>query len=253
MSLTQNVDLSGKVALVTGASRGIGRGIALKLAQSGADLIINYLEREDAAREVADWIRGLGRRCFVCKADVCSEQHVDRLFEEASREFDRLDIVVNNVGPFMVRPVLEMTTEEWELMIRGNLTSAFHVAKRAVKAIDRRENGGSIVLIGAPNAEGLGSQSEACAYSIAKSGVVVLAQTLARDVGARGIRVNVVNPGFIENDSMTPNMRRWMPREVPLGHVGTPANVADAVEYLVSERGAYVNGAVLNVHGGLWV
>lgn len=253
MSMIPSDELSGKVALITGGARGIGRGIALKLAQSGAGVVVNYLEREDAAHEVADWVKGLERRALLVKADVCDEAQVHAMFETIVSEFGRLDILVNNVGPFLVRRVLKMSLAEWRLMMDANLTSAFLVAREAAALIDRGERGGSMVFIGAPNAERVGSQSESCAYSIAKTGVVILAQTLARDLGPQGIRVNVVNPGFIENDSMTPRMREWMPHEVPLRRIGTPAHIADAVHYLVSDPGAYVNGAVLNVHGGLWV
>jgi 3-oxoacyl-[acyl-carrier protein] reductase len=251
--MIEAVNLSGKIALVTGGARGIGRGIVLKLAQAGADVVINYLEREDSAHEVAEWVRGMGRRALLVKADVCDEHGVRSLNESIAQEFGRLDMVVNNVGPFLVRRVLQMTLDEWRLMIEANLTSAFLVAREMLPLIERGESGGAIVFVGAPNAERIGSQSEACAYSIAKTGVVILAQTLARDLGGKGIRVNVVNPGFIENDAMTPRMREWMPNEVPVGRIGTPANVADAVLFLVSDHAAYVSGAVLNVHGGLWV
>lgn len=248
-----NHELNGKVALVTGGGRGIGRGIALKLAQAGADVVINYLEREDAAHEVVEWIRGMGRKALAIRADVSTEVGADVLFAEMAVEFSRLDILVNNAGPFVVRPVLETSETEWNLMLRGNLLSAFWVTQRAVRLMDRTENGGSIVFIGAPNAERIGSQHVACAYSIAKTGVVILAQTLARELGPKHIRVNVVNPGFIENDSMTPRMRQWMPAEVPLGEIGTPSDVASAVLFLCSEDASYVSGTVLNVHGGLWV
>ena len=246
-------ELNGKVALVTGAGRGIGRAIALKLAQAGADVVVNYLEREDSAHEVVEWIRGLGRRAVAIRADVATEEGVDALFTEMGAHFTRLDIVVNNAGPFKVKRALETTTEDWDLMLRGNLLSAFWVTQRAIPWMDRSENGGSVVFIGAPNAERVGSQHVSCAYSIAKTGVVILAQTLARDLGPKHIRVNVVNPGFIENDSMTPRMRQWMPSEVPLGEIGSPGMIADAVLYLTSAQAAYVNGAILNVHGGLWI
>jgi len=251
--MSSPTELSGKVALITGGARGIGRGVALKLAQAGADLVINYLEREDAAHEVADWIKGMGRRVLLAKADVCDPAQVTDMFRNINAEFGHLDILVNNVGPFLVRKVLKMSFEEWNLMIAANLTSAFLVAREAADLFGRAEAGGSMVFIGAPNAERVGSQSESCAYSIAKTGVVILALTLARDLGGKGIRVNVVNPGYIENDSMTPRMREWMPHEVPLGHVGTPANIGDAVLYLVSDSASYVSGAVFNIHGGLWV
>jgi len=251
--MIEAIDLSGKIALVTGGARGIGRGIVLKLAQAGADVAINYLEREDAAHEVADWVRGMGRRALLLKNDVCDERDVHSMGEAIVAEFGRLDVAVNNVGPFLARRVLKMAVEDWRLMIEANLTSAFLVAREVVPLMERGESGGAIIFVGAPNAERIGSQSEASAYSIAKTGVVILAQTLARDLGGKGIRVNIVNPGFIENDAMTPRMREWMPHEVPLGRIGTPANVADAVLFLASDHAAYVSGAVLNVHGGLWV
>ena len=251
MSISE--ELSGQVALVTGGARGIGRGIALKLAQAGADVAINYLEREDSANEVAEWVRGMGRQAMTIKADVCNEAQVKQMCQEIHTQFGKLNILVNNVGPFMIRRTLATTTDEWRLLLEGNLTSAFVVTRECVSLMERSEAGGSIIFIGAPNAEHVGSQSESCAYSIAKTGVVILAQTLARDLGGKGIRVNVVNPGFIENDSMTRRMREWMPSEVPLGRVGNPAHIGEAVLYLVSDRGQYVNGAVLNVHGGLWV
>jgi 3-oxoacyl-[acyl-carrier protein] reductase len=246
-------ELQGQVALITGGARGIGRGIALKLAQAGADVVINYLDREDAAHEVAEWVRGLGRRALLCKANVSDESEVERLFQAITAEFGRLDILVNNVGPFIVRRLLKTSAEEWRYMIDGNLTSAFFVARAAAALIDRGERGGSMTFIGAPNAERVGSQSESPAYSVAKTGLVVLALTLARDLGPKGIRVNVVNPGYIENDAMTPRKREWMTAEVPLGAVGTPAQVGEAVAFLASPRASYVNGTVLNVHGGLWV
>jgi 3-oxoacyl-[acyl-carrier protein] reductase len=251
--MTSSDELGGKVALVTGGARGIGRGCALKLAQAGADVVINYLEREDAAHEVAEWVKGVGRRALLIKADVCDENQVAEMFNRIRDEFGRLDVLVNNVGPFVARRLLKMSFGEWRLMLDANLNSAFLAARETARLMEQGEGGGSMIFIGAPNAERVGSQSESCAYSIAKTGVVILALTLARDLAGKGIRVNVVNPGYIENDAMTPRMRNWMPHEVPLGRVGTPANVGDAVLFLASERAAYVNGAVLNVHGGLWV
>jgi 3-oxoacyl-[acyl-carrier protein] reductase len=248
-----NSELQGKVALITGASRGIGRAIALKFAQAGADIIVNYLEREDAATEVVEWITGMGRKAVAIRADVSSELGVEMLFSQIPPEFSRLDILVNNAGPFKVKPALETSTEDWDLMLRGNLLSAFWVTQRAVPKILVSENGGSIIFIGAPNAERVGSQNVSCAYSIAKTGAVILAQTLARDLGPKKIRVNVINPGFIENDSMTTRMKQWMPSEVPLGEVGQPGDVANAALYFASDNSSYVSGSVLNVHGGLWI
>ncbi len=246
-------EFAGKVALVTGGARGIGRGIALKLAQAGCDIAINYLEREDAAHEVGKWIEGLGRKVLLHRGDVTNERIVENLFGEIQATFGRLDVFVNNVGPFMIRRLLQTSAEEWKLMLDGNLTSAFYCAKHASLLMQKHEHGGSMIFIGSPNAERVGSQSESPAYSIAKTAMVVMALTLARDLASKDIRVNVVNPGFIENDSMTPRHREWMPTEVPLGRIGTPAEIGDAVLYLVSDQARYVTGTVLNVHGGLWV
>ena len=245
-------ELAGKVAFITGGSRGIGRGIALKLAEAGADVLINYLEREDSAWEVVEWIRGMGRKAHAIRADVAQESEVERMIDEAQAKFKRLDIFVNNVGPFKMKRVADMIPGDWELMMDGNLNSAFYCVRHVVP-IMRAQKEGVIVFIGAPNAERVGSAFETCAYSIAKTGVVILAQTLAREEAGSGIRANVVNPGFIENDAMTPTKRAWMPQEVPLGHVGSPADIGDAVLFLASPRANYTNGAVINVHGGLWI
>src|SRR5512142_1932129 len=141
--MTTANELEGRVALITGGSRGIGRGIALKLAEAGADVVINYLEREDAAHEVAQWVRGMGRQAITVKADVCDDEQVKRMCREIMTEFGKLHIVVNNVGPFMVRRTLKMTTTEWRLMMDGNLTSAFIVTRETLELIERTENGGS--------------------------------------------------------------------------------------------------------------
>ncbi|MFH1011080.1 MAG: SDR family oxidoreductase [bacterium] len=245
-------ELAGKVALVTGGSRGIGRGIALKLAQAGANVLITYLEREDSAWEVVKWIEGMGRKAHAIRADVAREPEVERMIAEVQSKFERLDILVNNVGPFKMKRIADMLPEEWRLMIDGNLNSAYYCVRHVVP-IMRAQKEGLIIFIGAPNAERVGSAFETCAYSIAKTGVVILAQTLAREEAANGIRANVVNPGFIENDAMTASKRAWMPREVPLNRVGSPADIGEAVLFLASPSASYVNGAVLNVHGGLWI
>ncbi len=245
-------ELTGKVALITGGARGIGRGIALKLAQAGADIVINYLEREDSAWEVVNWIRGMGRQAHAIRADVAQESEVERMISSTRKKFNRIDIFVNNVGPFIMKRVADMSTVDWNLMMDGNLTSAFYGVRHVVPTM-RDQKKGHIIFIGAPNAERIGSAFETCAYSIAKTGLVILAQTLAREEAAYGIRANVVNPGFIENDAMTPSKREWMPQEVPVDRVGSPADIGDAVLFLASPRADYINGAVINVHGGLWV
>ena len=244
--------LDGKIAIITGGSRGIGEALVRKFVEQGAKVAFTYVSASSQAR-AEKLAAELGHTAKAYQSDAGDFAQAEALITQVLADFGKLDIVVNNAGPFKVKRALETTTEEWDLMLRGNLLSAFWVTQRAIPWMDRSENGGSVVFIGAPNAERVGSQHVSCAYSIAKTGVVILAQTLARDLGPKHIRVNVVNPGFIENDSMTPRMRQWMPSEVPLGEIGSPGMIADALLYLTSAQAAYINGAILNVHGGLWI
>jgi 3-oxoacyl-[acyl-carrier protein] reductase len=244
-----------RTALVTGSTRGIGRAIALRLAQDGYGVVLNHAS-DNGAEEACGEIRRAGGTVHAVRADVSEPDECRRLVRSAYGAVGPLDVLVNNVGPFLERPLIETSDDDWRLMQDGNLGSAFYCCREALPAM--RERGrGAIVNVGALNAEvSPGMTHEAPAYFVAKTALMMMTRTLARSEGAYGIRVNAVSPGFIETESYQDwsddEQRRWRSL-IPLGRFGRPEEVADAVSFLVSERAAYVSGAILTVHGGLWL
>ncbi len=245
------MSLENKVALVTGSSRRIGKTIALKLAEAGASLVVNYKSNSAAAEEVLQSIRRMKRKAISIQSDVSNFADVDEMVKKVMDEFGRIDILVNNVGPFLYKSIYDTTIQEWHQVINSNLNSTFYCCK-AVVPIMRKQKSGNIINIGAPNAERTQGYVRNCAYATAKTGVVILSRSLAKEEVKNGIRVNVVNPGFIETDQYTEQMKEDMPKEVPLRRLGRPEDVANAVLFLVSDEADYITGSVLNVHGGLW-
>lgn len=253
------MSLENKVALVTGSSRGIGKTIALKLAESGASLAINYKSNTWAADEVVESIKkiienpakGGGQKVISIQCDVSNSADVEEMVKKVTKEFGRIDILINNVGPFLYKSIYATTIQEWHQIINSNLNSTFYCCK-AVVPIMRKQKSGNIINIGAPNAERPQGYLKNCPYAVAKTGVVVFSKSLAKEEAKNGIRVNVVNPGFIETDEYTEEMKKDMPQQVPLGRLGKPEDIAHAVLFLVSDEANYITGSVLNVHGGLW-
>ena len=245
------MSLENKVALVTGSSRGIGKAIALKLAESGAFSVINYKSDSSAADEVVKSIKKIKRKAILIQCDVSNFADVEEMVKKIMDEFGRIDILVNNVGPFLYKSIYDTTIREWHEVINSNLNSTFYCCK-AVVPIRRKQKSGNIINIGAPNAERTQGYLQNCPYAVAKTGVVVFSKSLAKEEAKNGIRVNVVNPGFIETDEYTEQMKKEMPKEVPLRRLGKPEDIANAVLFLVSDEANYITGSVLNVHGGLW-
>jgi 3-oxoacyl-[acyl-carrier protein] reductase len=243
--------LDGKVALVTGSSRNIGRAIALRLAKKGCQVVINYRSDSWAADQTLEQIRQTGTRAVSIQADVSNFADAQRMVEKARSEFGRIDILVNNVGPFLYKPIFDTTVQEWHQTLNSNLNSVFYCCK-AVVPIMREQKSGVIINIGGPNAERTQGYVRTCAYAVAKTGVVVFSKSLAKEEAAHGIRVNVVNPGFIETASYTDEMKEDMSKSVPLKRLGQPEDIATAVVFLTSDEAGYITGSVLNVHGGLW-
>jgi 3-oxoacyl-[acyl-carrier protein] reductase len=186
------------------------------------------------------------------QADVARPEGAKQLIDETLRAFGRIDILVNNVGPFLVKSIADTEIDEWQRMIDGNLSSAFYCIKYVLPAMRERKSG-HIINLGSLNAENARGAPTTTAYNAAKSGLVVLTKSVARSEAHNGIRCNIVNPGFIETYATTDVDRREMPSLIPLGRLGKPEDIAEAIGFLVSEKGSYINGAVLNVHGGLWV
>ena len=245
-----------RVAVITGSTKGIGKAIARRLAQDGCHVVVNYRSDDEAAQSALRDFDGLPGKAVAIKADVAVSDDASRLIEAAVGRFDRLDILVNNVGPFLIRPLVETSDEDWRSILDSNLSSAFYCVRAALRVMrDRRT--GSIINIGALNVEHSPiGVFEAPAYYIAKSGVIMLTRSLARSEARFNIRVNAVSPGFIETETYRhyrdEHKEAWA-RMIPLGRLGTPDDVAEAVRFLASEQAHYVTGAVLHVHGGLWV
>ena len=245
---------TGKVALVTGAARGIGRGIALCLAEEGADVIVNDLPPADGlgARGTAQEVEALGRRALAYDADISDREQVAALFAAGAAHFGQIDIAVANAAFSIREPVVEARWEHVLRTIEVTQFGVFHTCQAAAQQMVRQGRGGKIVIVGSILAE-IPFPSSA-AYNMAKAAVNHLGRTLAAELAARRINVNVVNPGYID----TPGERKFATEEqlqragrnIPWGRLGTPRDIGRAVAYLASDDADYVTGSVLQVDGG---
>ncbi len=245
-------ELDGKVALVTGASRGIGRAIAIALGERGAKVIVNYTANEAAAAEAAAAVQAAGGTAVTKRFDVSDAAAVDAAIREIASD-GGLHILVNNAGIAVNGLVLGGKDADWKRAIDVNLNGTYYCTRAALRALLKARDAGRIINITSVTAES-GSAGQA-PYVAAKAGVIGLTKVLAKEYASRGITVNAVSPGFIETDmtaSELPAARREsLLKEIPLGRVGAPADVAAAVAYLAGPGGAYVTGQVLRVNGGL--
>ena len=244
------LDITNKTALVTGASRGIGRAIALALAGQGADVAIHYHSREDAAREVAEQIEALGRRAPVFSADARSGEALQAMWKEAEASLGKIDILVNNAG-LLKSGFLAMTSEAtWDEMLDVNLKAAFLLSKLAARSMSRRKHGRIINI--SSQAGQMGDVMRA-PYSAAKAGLIGLTKATARELAAQGITCNAIAPGFIETDMTAGDeARREAQRKlVPVGRFGRPEEVAALAAFLAADEAAYITGQCFAIDGGL--
>jgi len=241
-----------RVAIVTGSSKGIGRAIAKRMAADGYIVVVNYLNDAAAAQETLSLVQGRAPRSITLQADVTMPEGAKRLIDETRTIFGRIDLLVNNVGPFLVKSVYDTEIDEWREILDGNLSSAFYCTKYVLPTM-RAHKGGHIVNLGSLNIETTRGAPTTAAYNAAKAGVITLTKSIARSEARYGIRCNLVNPGFIETYATTESDRRELPSLVPLGRLGTGDDIAEAIAFLTSDKASYITGAVLNVHGGLWV
>lgn len=230
-------------ALVTGSARGIGRGIVLALAAEGFDVAVHFRSSAEEAEKTRAAAAALGVRAIVLQGDVTDLERAAELVGEAHSELGSLDVLVNNVGDYVFKPLLELEREEWTRLMASNLSSAFATSQAAIPLM-REAGGGRIVNLGYAGAQHLVARPSLAAYGIAKTGLILLTRAIAKSEAANGITANVVAPGVIEN-SMTQPLA-----EIPAGRVGRIDEVAAAVLYFVSDEAEYVTGQVLEVAGG---
>lgn len=244
-------ELNGKTALVTGASRGIGKAIAFQLANMGANVLINYNSNEILAKEVMGQCKELGVKTAIYKADISISKEVDQMFESAESDFDNIDILVNNAGIVNDRLLLRMTEEQWDEVINVDLKGPFLCTKRAVKTM-LKKRWGRIVNISSVVA--LGGGAGQTNYAAAKSGLSGLTKSAAQEFASRNITMNIVAPGFINTDitrDLPENLKTTILDRIPMGRSGKPEEVANLVGFLCSENSSYITGQLFCIDGGL--
>jgi NAD(P)-dependent dehydrogenase (short-subunit alcohol dehydrogenase family) len=244
------VTLRNRVALVTGASRGIGKEIALTLGRAGLRLAVSYRTNKLGAQKVVADLRALGAEGLALATEVTDPGRVKELVDAVTRHFGRLDILVNNVGEFEWKPVVDSTEEEWRAVIASNLYSAFYATKFALPFM-RRQHWGRIINLGAVGAERAFGQAKISAYSAAKAGIVAFTRSVALEEARNGITANVVNPPVIDDKEMSlEEAQRLTDARFPVGRPATGRDVGEAVKFFASEEAAFITGQVLNVSGG---
>lgn len=246
-------DLSGKVALVTGGSRGIGRAVSVTLAKAGARVIVNYAGNEAAAAETLELVRQAGSDGEILRFDVSDPEAVDAAIADAAKRHEGLHILVNNAGIALDQLLLRIKPEELEKTMAVNVGGALWCAKAAILLMMRKRYGRVINLTSVVGEAGNAGQA---VYSASKAGIIGLTKTLAREYVSRGVTVNAVAPGFIETDmtaSLPDKVKEDAIAQTPLGRMGSPEDIAHAVLYLASEEAGFITGHVLRVNGGMQI
>ena len=243
--------LDGKVAIITGAGRGIGRAIALALARDGADVVVNDVDLQ-SAEATADKVRAMGRRALPIKADVSVEEEVIKMVKTALKAFGKIDILVNNAAIFSSISLEDITEEKWDKTMKINLKSVF-LCSQAVMKFMKRQRSGKIVNI-ASLAGKVGGIVAGADYAASKAGVICLTKSLAKQLASYSINVNAVAPAWIETDMMKDwpkETKEAVLRQIPLGRFGKPEEVAEAVVFLASDGAGFITGATIDINGGI--
>ena len=244
--------LKDKIALVTGAAQGIGKAIALRLANSGADLAVLDMNLEKAEETVKE-IEKLGRRAIALKANVASLQEAETIMDETVARLGAIHILVNNAGITRDALILRMKEEEWDAVIDVNLKGTFNCTKAAVRYMSKQRYGRIVNIASIIGETGNAGQAN---YSASKAGVIALAKTIAREFAIRNITCNAVAPGFIETamtQALPEKVREELAKQIPMVRLGAPEDVAEGVLFLVSDAANYITGQVLNINGGMYM
>lgn len=243
--------LEGKVALVTGASRGIGHSIAAALAAQGATVAINYAGNAEAAEKTKNEITAAGGKAIVIKANVADTESVEAMFAELIAQCGTIDILINNAGITRDTLLARMKQQDWDDVLKTDLTGVFNCTKAAAKIMMKKRTG---KIINMASVVGLTGNIGQANYAAAKAGVIGFTKSLARELALRGITVNAVAPGFIQTDMtavIPEKVKEKILSDIPLGKMGNPEDVANAVLFLVSEQASYITGQIIHVDGGM--
>lgn len=245
------MNLTGKVAIVTGSSKGIGAAIALAFAGAGADVAVNYNRDQAGAEEVVRQIGEMGRKAKAYKADVADSEQVQMMIDSIVTDFGRIDILVNNAGITKDNLLVRMKEDDWDQVMSTNLKSMFLCTKAVTKLMMKQRSG---KIINISSVVGLTGNPGQANYTAAKAGVVGFTMTVAKEMGSRGIHVNAIAPGFIMSqmtETLSESVKEKMLSSVPLGRFGKPTDVADLALFLASDKSDYITGQVFNVDGGM--
>jgi 3-oxoacyl-[acyl-carrier protein] reductase len=245
--------LDGKVALVTGGSRGIGRAIAISLAEAGANVVVNYAGNEAAAAEVAAHIESLGRKALTIKANVGNSGEVDAMVKQTLEAFGQLDILVNNAGITRDNLIMRMKDDEFDEVINTNLKGVFNCVRSVTRTMMKQRSGRIINISSVVGTMGNPGQAN---YVAAKAGVIGLTKSAARELASRGITVNAIAPGFITTDmtdKLSDELKAQLLLQIPLARFGQPDDIAKTVLFLASDEASYMTGQTLHIDGGMYM
>jgi 3-oxoacyl-[acyl-carrier protein] reductase len=247
------MNLEGKAALVTGASRGIGREIALELARNGANVAVNFSGSEAKANEVVDEIKKIGKDAFAIKCDVSNTEEVATMVKETIDRFGKLDILVNNAGITRDNLLMRMKEDEWDDVININLKGVFLCTKAVTRQMMKQRNGRIINIASIVGAMGNAGQAN---YVAAKAGIIGLTKTTAKELASRNITVNAIAPGFITTDmtdQLPEDVKAEMMKQIPLARLGEPKDIAKMTAFLASDDSSYITGQTLHINGGMYM